>query len=62
MVTANGLAYFLSDKGIMTIVKPGPEFTVVARNDIGEGMRASPAMSDGKVFLRGVKNLYCIGN
>ena len=61
LITANGLAYFLSDKGVMTIVKPGPKFEVVARNDIGEDMRASPAISNGKMFLRGVNNLYCIG-
>lgn len=61
LVAANGLAYFLSDKGIMTIVKPGPKFEVAARNDIDEDMRASPAISGGKMFLRGVKNLYCIG-
>lgn len=62
LVTANGLAYFLSDKGVMTIVKPGPEFEVLTRSDIGEQMRASPAISDGQIFLRGVNNLYCIGN
>ncbi|MHC4229708.1 MAG: outer membrane protein assembly factor BamB family protein [Planctomycetota bacterium] len=61
IVAANGLAYFLSDKGVMTIVRPGPKFEVVVRNDIGEDMRASPAISDGQMFLRGVKNLYCIG-
>jgi hypothetical protein len=54
--------YFLSDKGLMTVVKAGPKFDVVARNDIGEDMRASPAISNGQMFLRGVKNLYCIGN
>ena len=62
LVTANGLVYFLSDKGIMTVVKAGPEFEVVARSDIGEDMRASPAISNGQMFLRGVKNLYCISN
>ena len=61
LVTANGLAYFLSDKGVMTIVRPGPKFEVVARNDIDEDMRASPAISEGQMFLRGVNNLYCIG-
>jgi outer membrane protein assembly factor BamB len=60
LVTANGLAYFLSDKGVMTIVKPGSKFEVVARNELGEEVRASPAISDGQMFLRGVKNLYCI--
>ncbi len=62
LVAANGLAYFLSDKGLMTVIRPGPEFEVVARNDIGEDMRASPAISEGQMLLRGVRNLYCIGN
>jgi len=61
IVGAGGLAYFLSDKGVMTIVRPGPKFEVVASNDIGEDMRASPAISNGQIFLRGVKNLYCVG-
>jgi outer membrane protein assembly factor BamB len=61
LVIANGLVYFLSDKGVMTVVKPGPQFEVVARNDLGEETRASPAISNGQMFLRGVKNLYCIG-
>ena len=62
LVAANGLAYFLSDKGIMTIIKPGKKFEVITRNEIGEHMRASPAISNAKMYLRGVKNLYCIGD
>lgn len=61
LVTANGLVYFLSDKGVMTIVKPGPELAVVARNELGEETYASPAISGGRIFLRGTAHLYCIG-
>ena len=61
LVMANGLVYFLSDRGVMTIVKPGPQFEIVARNELGEDTRASPAISNGQMFLRGVKHLYCIG-
>jgi hypothetical protein len=45
----------------MTVVKPGPEFKMVSRNELGEKTDASPAISDGKIFLRGLKHLYCIG-
>jgi outer membrane protein assembly factor BamB len=62
LVMINGLVYFLSDKGIMTVVKPGPKLEVVARNEIGEDMRASPAISGGRIFLRGLRHLYCIGD
>lgn len=60
LVSANGLVYFLSDKGVMTVVKPGAELEIVARNELGENTYASPAISDGQIFLRGAKHLYCI--
>jgi outer membrane protein assembly factor BamB len=60
LVSANGLVYFLSDKGVMTVVKPGEELDIVTRNELGENTYASPAISDGQIFLRGAKHLYCI--
>ena len=60
LVSANGLVYFLSDKGVMTVVKPGEELNIVARNELGQNTYASPAISDSQMFLRGAKHLYCI--
>jgi hypothetical protein len=34
----------------------------VARNEIGEKTFASPAISEGQIFLRGDKHLFCIGH
>jgi hypothetical protein len=34
---------------------------VIAENDIGETIHATPAFSDGEIFLRGWEHLYCIG-
>jgi outer membrane protein assembly factor BamB len=61
LVSANGLVYFLNDNGVMNVVKPGPEFSRVAQNELGEKCFPSPAISDGRIFVRGEKNLYCIG-
>jgi outer membrane protein assembly factor BamB len=61
LVSANGLIYFLNDNGVMNVVKAGPQFERVAQNVIGEKTFASPAISDGKIFLRGDKHLFCIG-
>jgi outer membrane protein assembly factor BamB len=61
-VTAQGLVYFLADNGTTTVVRPGPEFDVVARNELGEYCYASPAISGGQIFLRGEQHLYCIGH
>ena len=59
-VTANGLVYFLNDDGVAHVVRAGPSFELVARNELGEKTYASPALSDGRMYLRGFKNLYCI--
>jgi len=60
-VSANGLVYFLNDDGVTHVIKPGPTFQLVATNEIGEKTFASPAISRGELFLRGARNLYCIG-
>lgn len=62
LVTAGGLVYFLADDGVTKLVQPGPELKVVAENQLGEWCHASPASSQGQLFLRGEKHLYCIGN
>ncbi len=59
-VTANGLVYFLNDDGVTHVVKAGPAFQLVARNDLGEKTYASPAFSDGQILLRTFTTLYCI--
>jgi hypothetical protein len=61
LASASGLVYFLNDNGEMHVVKPGPEFQLVAKNEIGEKCFASPAISHGQFFLRGDKHLFCIG-
>jgi outer membrane protein assembly factor BamB len=61
LVSANGLVYLLNDDGIACVVKPGKAYELVAKNTLGEPTYASPAISDGKLFLRGDKHLFCIG-
>jgi len=59
-VLANGLIYMPNDDGVITVIKPGPKFEYVAKNSIGEKMFASPAISNGKIYLRGYQHLFCI--
>jgi outer membrane protein assembly factor BamB len=61
LVSAKGLVYFLNDDGVMNVIKPGPEFVRIASNEIAEKCFASPALSDGQIFIRGDKHLFCIG-
>ena len=60
-VSADGLVYFTSDRGVTTIVRPGKTFKVIEQNELGEQISASPAISQGQYFLRTHQHLYCIG-
>lgn len=60
-VLVGGLVYFINDDGQINVIKPGPQFERVAQFQLGENCYASPAISDGQVFLRGFKHLFCIG-
>lgn len=62
MVSANGLVYVTDDEGITKIVRPGPEQDVVEVNTLGEPCYGSAAISDGRIFFRAEKHLYCISN
>lgn len=61
LITAAGLVYFLDDDGNTKVVKPGPKYEEVAENILDEPCAASPAASDGQLFIRTEKHLYCIG-
>jgi outer membrane protein assembly factor BamB len=53
------------EDGQALIVEPGREFKVINRNKLGEGgeldFSASPAVADGRLFLRSQSYVYCIG-
>jgi outer membrane protein assembly factor BamB len=60
-VWADGKIYFLAENGKMTVVEEGPTFKVVAQNELGEKCCASPAISQGNLFIRTDKAVYRIG-
>jgi hypothetical protein len=59
-VLADGLVYMPNDDGVITVIRPGLKFEYISKNSIGEKMFASPAISNGKIYLRGYRHLFCI--
>jgi outer membrane protein assembly factor BamB len=59
-VYAAGRIYFLSDTGETAVVEAGAQFKVVSKNPLAEKCQASMAISDGRLFIRGEKSLFCI--
>ena len=59
-IVVGGRIFCFSEDGEVYVVKPGPDFELLNTNSIGEGMMATPAVSDGRMFIRTIKHLYCI--
>ena len=60
-VAADGKIYLVSQTGETLVVKAGREPVILARNDLGERLVASPAISRGQIFLRSDGRLFAIG-
>jgi len=54
-----GRIYFASG-GRSVVIKAGPKVEILAENDLGDPHHASPAVSGNRLFLLGLKHLYCI--
>jgi outer membrane protein assembly factor BamB len=60
-VAAAGRLYVTNTSGETLVLKPGDKPEVLAKNKLGERVLASPAVSDGDIFIRGYKHLWCVG-
>jgi outer membrane protein assembly factor BamB len=60
IATPDGHIY-LASAGKSYVLKAGPKLDILATNDLGDGSAASPAVADGKLFLKGRKWLFCVG-
>jgi outer membrane protein assembly factor BamB len=59
-VAVDGKLYCMSEDGDVYVINAGPEYQLLAKNSLGESIMASAAVSDGKMFIRALKHLYCI--
>jgi outer membrane protein assembly factor BamB len=60
-VVADGHVFVTNDAGTTFVFDAGERFTLLARNDMGSGGKASPALDGGHILLRTDDALFCIG-
>jgi len=60
-VAGGGHVYFVSENGDTVVVKAGRTPQIVGRNVLGERVVASPAISNGRLFVRTDKHVFSIG-
>jgi outer membrane protein assembly factor BamB len=59
-VAADGKVYFSSEDGEIFVIKAGPKYELLSSNPMGEVLMATPAISNGVIFVRGQNHLFAI--
>jgi outer membrane protein assembly factor BamB len=60
-VAADGRIYLTGEESGVRVVKAGPKFELIAVNPVGETCLATPAISDGMLFVRTEHHLVALG-
>jgi outer membrane protein assembly factor BamB len=61
-IASNGRIYLSNNDGKTFVVQAGPEFELLATNDLGERITASPAISRNELIYRTDSHLYLLGD
>ena len=61
-VAAAGKIYIAGKNGFIVEIEDGPELKVIGKHDMGEEIIATPAIADGRLFIRTRENLLCVAS
>jgi len=61
LVAADGKVYMVSQTGKVTVLEAGRPWKILAVNDLGEDCYATPALGDGRIYIRTRDALYGFG-
>jgi outer membrane protein assembly factor BamB len=61
LAAADGKIYVVAANGVTDVVEAGREFKKLATNKLPDTIFASPAIADGRIYLRGYDSLWAIG-
>ncbi|TWT82630.1 outer membrane biogenesis protein BamB [Planctomycetes bacterium CA13] len=62
LIAADGKVYLVNTDGLATVVSASKQYDHLSENQLDDQTFASPAVSDGEIFIRGRKSLYCLSN
>ena len=60
-VAGDGKIYVTGENGFITVLAQAEKLEVLARNDMGEPCIATPAIADGRLYIRTREKLFCVG-
>ncbi|HWZ31176.1 MAG TPA: PQQ-binding-like beta-propeller repeat protein [Bryobacteraceae bacterium] len=62
LVAADGKIFIGGNSGVVSVLKAGGDQELIAANKFDEDIFATPAIADGRIYLRTVSALYCFGS
>ncbi|MCH2209909.1 MAG: PQQ-binding-like beta-propeller repeat protein [Fuerstiella sp.] len=61
LVAGDGKVYMCSEKGVITVLSAGREWSILSSHDFGERIMGTPAIRDGRIYIRTDDAMYCFG-
>jgi len=59
-VWVDGRLYCVAQDGTVAVIAAGPQFKLLGKTELGEGCHSTPAVSGGRMFIRGFEHLFCL--
>jgi outer membrane protein assembly factor BamB len=60
-IASDGKVYLAAEGGEVIVLKAGRTYEVLARNDMGEPLMATPAIANNTLYIRGAGHVYAVG-
>src|SRR5437899_12727815 len=61
IVAADGKVFIAGNSGVVSVLKAGGDQELLAANSLDEEIYATPAIADGRIYIRTAAALYCFG-
>lgn len=61
-IYGDGKIYIAGENGNIIVMQNGPELKILAKNNMGDGVLGTPAIADGRIFVRTRSKLICVGD
>ena len=59
-IVSGGKVYCISEKGDVVVLAASDEYKLLGKTSLGEDSRSTPAVANGKMFLRTNSKLFCL--
>ena len=61
-IVGDGKIYIAGENGVVVVLKDSDKYELLAKNDMGDAILATPAIADGSIFIRTRSKLICVSN